>query len=90
MATPSKLFLFLEEHRETNDCSVNQKASEDRHDHRGNLNGAAMRKDRGKRCVEQEWSALMNHKNRTQGRSIRPRAVAVPCTIQDEMRPHAR
>lgn len=72
MATPLKLFLLLEEHGKTNDCSVNQKTSEDRHDHRGDLNGAAMGKDRGKRCRRRMQSALMNQKTRPHSREGYP------------------
>jgi hypothetical protein len=46
----SELFLFLEEHREADDSSVDQKTTENRHNHGGDLDLSAVRKDNGERC----------------------------------------
>lgn len=45
----SELFLLLEEHREADDGSVDQKTTENRHDHGRELNLSAVRKNNGKR-----------------------------------------
>lgn len=45
----SELLLFLEEHRETDDGSIDQKTTENRHDHGRELDLSAVRKNNGER-----------------------------------------
>lgn len=42
-----EVFLFSKEHGETDDGSIDQKTANDGHDHGGNLDSAAVRKDGG-------------------------------------------
>jgi hypothetical protein len=45
----SELFLFLEEHREADDGSIDQKTTENGHDHSWELDLSTVRKDNGER-----------------------------------------
>lgn len=49
-STRLELLLLAEEHGETDDRAVDQETAYYRHDHGGDLDGAAVRKDRGESC----------------------------------------